>query len=58
MATPAAGAAEAVLQGQIDPVDSVAEIINRVELALEAAEREGDSVTKFLLPMAQQAALE
>jgi len=54
----AAGVAEAVLQGQIDPVDSVTEIINRVELALEAADQEGDSVTKFLPPMAQQAALE
>jgi len=58
MATPAAGVAEAVLQGQIDPVDSVTEVINRVELALEAADQEGDSVTKFLPPMAQQAALE
>jgi len=54
----AAGVAEAVLQGQIDPVDSVTEVINRVELALEAAQQEGDSVTKFLPPMAQQAASE
>jgi diguanylate cyclase (GGDEF)-like protein len=54
----AAGVAEAVLQGQIDPVDSVTEIINRVELALEAAEQEGDSATKLLSPMAQQAAPE
>jgi hypothetical protein len=58
MATPAAGAAEAVRQGQIDPVDSITEVINRVELALEAAQQEGDSVTKFLPPMAQQAASE
>jgi hypothetical protein len=58
MAMLAAGVAEAVLQGEIDPVDSVTEIINRVELALEKAQQEGDSVTKFLSPMAQQAALE
>jgi hypothetical protein len=45
-------------KGQIDPVDSVTEVINRVELALEAAEQEGDSATKLLSPMAQQAAPE
>jgi len=58
MATPAAGIAEAVLQGRIDLIDSVTEVINRIELALEAAEQEGDSATKFLPPMAQQAAPE
>jgi len=58
MTAPAAGVAQGVPQGQIDPVNSITGIINRVELALEAAEQEGDSATKLLPPMAQQAAPE
>lgn len=44
-----AGIAEAVLQGKIDPADSITELINRVEAALEAAQKEGCG-NKLLLP--------
>jgi GGDEF domain-containing protein len=44
------GIAEAVLQGGIDPVDSVTELINRAEAALEAAFKEADSATQLLSP--------
>lgn len=43
----AAGVAEAVCDGSADPVDSVTEVINRVETALEAAKAEGEGVVKL-----------
>ena len=45
-----AGIAEAFLEGDIDPVDSVTELINRLEQALEAALREGGGTSKLLKP--------
>ena len=45
-----AGIAEAFLEGNIDPVDSVTELINRLEQALEAALREGGDTAKLLKP--------
>ena len=45
-----AGIAEAFLEGDIDPVDSVTELINRLEQALEAALREGGDTSKLLKP--------
>lgn len=51
-----AGIAEAVVQGKIDPVDSVTELINRLEAALEAAQKEGGA-SKLLPPPAEAAAL-
>ncbi len=45
----AAGVAEAVNDGSADPVDTVTEVINRVETALEAAKTEGESVVKLAL---------
>ena len=47
-----AGVAEAVLGGEIEPVDIVTELINRVEAALEAAYAEGAS-SKLLPPPAK-----
>ncbi len=44
-----AGIAEAVLQDKFDAVDSVTELINRLEAALEAAQNEGGGA-KLLLP--------
>jgi diguanylate cyclase (GGDEF)-like protein len=43
-----AGMAGAVLQGQIDAVDSVTELINRVEAALESALRDGGNTSRLL----------
>ena len=45
-----AGIAEAVLQRPMDPVDSVTEVINRLETALEAARKEGVPF-KMLAPL-------
>ncbi len=45
-----AGIAEAVLDGNIDPADSVTELINRLEAALEAAQQEGGATSKLLKP--------
>lgn len=45
-----AGIAEAVLEGSIDPADSVTELINRLEAALEAALQEGGAGAKLLKP--------
>jgi hypothetical protein len=44
-----AGMGEAILSQSMDEVDSVTELINRVETALEAAEREGEGAAKLLL---------
>lgn len=51
----AAGIAEAVVQGRIDAVDSVTELINRVEAALEAAQKEGGT-SKLLMSPQESAA--
>ena len=45
-----AGSAEAFLEGDIDPVDSVTELINRLEQALEGAQGEGGGASKLLKP--------
>ena len=45
-----AGIAEAFLEGDIDPVDSVTELINRLEQALEGAQGEGGGASKLLKP--------
>ena len=45
-----AGIAEAFLEDDIDPVDSVTELINRLEQALQAALREGGGTSKLLKP--------
>jgi GGDEF domain-containing protein len=42
-----AGIAEAVLQNT-DPIDSVTDLINRLEFAMEAAEDEGPGTAKLL----------
>jgi len=46
----AAGVAEAVREGEMDTVDIVTELINRVEWALDAAQANGGSSTKVLEP--------
>ena len=45
-----AGIAQAVLEGDIDPVDSVTELINRLEQALEGAQGEGGGTSKLVKP--------
>lgn len=52
-----AGIAEAVLEGNIDPADSVTELINRLEAALEAAQQEGGATAKLLKPMVDSRAV-
>ena len=51
-----AGMAEAFLEGDIDPVDSVTELINRLEQALEAALKEGGDTSKLLNPPLESSA--
>jgi diguanylate cyclase (GGDEF)-like protein len=52
-----AGIAEVVLHPQFDPVDSVTEVINRVEQALEAALAEGPGKVLALAPAVAAAAV-
>ena len=51
-----AGIAEAFLEGDIDPVDSVTELINRLEQALEGAQGEGGDTSKLVKPPLESSA--
>lgn len=44
------GIAEAVMNGQYDPIDIVTEVINRADVALEAAKAEGANTAKSVAP--------
>lgn len=52
-----AGIAEAVIQQQYDPIDIVTEVINRAEVALEAAKAEGGNKAQSVAPVLQAAAV-